>query len=159
MTHHPRRTDEPGPRRLALLTAYAERRYALVSKARHAAALGLDRPDSTPHATIVAARAATALNARDRAERLKGGAGDTYPMSSMQRLATYRNQNYFRGQDTSSRGGPLTIAQARQLRRKAKRAELVEIVSKGLASTAELRTYPITEAERGAWLERAGGHA
>lgn len=136
--------------------AYAQRRGELVAKARQATAAGLDKPDNTPHATILAARAATALNARDKAERLKGGAGDTHRFSSIQRLAVYRSQNYFRGQDTSSRGGPLTIAQARQLRRKATRAELVEIVSKGLASTTELRTYPITEAERGEWLERAG---
>jgi hypothetical protein len=156
MTHHPRRADTPGPRRLQRLQEYRERLFVLRSRVLEATAAGRDRPDSTPHATILAARAATATSARDKAERLKGGDGDTYKLSPIARLANYRRQNYWRDRDALSRGGPITIAQARQVRRNATRAELVEIVSRGVASTAELRTYPITEAERGAWLERVG---
>jgi hypothetical protein len=148
MTHHRNRSGTVGPRRAMLQAKYRRRRQIMA-----------EAPEGFVQvpAIILAARSATRQSAIDKAKRRAGGSGTAPKMTAERRVHVYRLQNYYRGQDASgSRGGPLTVAQARSIRRNATRAELVTLVAKGLATTQELRTYPITEDEKSAWLAAAG---
>lgn len=69
MTHHKNRNPVPGPRRLQRRAETGRRMDAI----RRAADKGI----VTLPAIIVQVRAQTELNARDRAERMKGGPGGT----------------------------------------------------------------------------------
>lgn len=94
---------------------YVARCAELVDRARAATITG--EPYEGPlNPTVAAVRAQTELNARDRAARRLGGPG-VEPLTYEARRARYARQNYWRGQDHTSGGGPLTIAQKRQLRR------------------------------------------
>lgn len=99
MTHHPRRSTTPGPRRREL----AERlriRNAMLATGR------------TANPTVELARLGTRINARDKAERLKGSSRVAEPLTYEQRAERYDRQNLRDG-----RGTRRTIRQQRQLRR------------------------------------------
>lgn len=88
-------TMEIGPRTLERREAYRLRK-ALLDSGR------------TSNLTVLAVRRQTELNERDKAERLKGGPGNTRPLTKEERTARYRAQT----------GRPITERQARQIVRK-----------------------------------------
>lgn len=94
MTHHKNRSTVPGPRRLQRRAETGRRMDAI----RRAA----DKDIVTVPAIIVQVRAQTELNARDKAERMRGGPGGT-PSTYDQARARY--------------GPRLTARQRRALRR------------------------------------------
>lgn len=102
MTHHKNRSAVPGPRRLQRRAETGRRMDAI----RRAA----DKDIVTVPAIIVQVRAQTELDARDKAERMRGGPGDRAPFTTAERLERYGR--------THPRG--LTTAQARQVRRKSR---------------------------------------
>src|SRR3954470_17270914 len=111
MTHHPRKSRF-GPRTLQRLVEYTRRKRMLDDAAR--------RDIITIPTIVVQVRAQTELNRRDRAARTAGGPGDRMKSTALERLHTYRTQNYYRGQDHNFRT-PITVAQARSIRRRATR--------------------------------------
>lgn len=128
----------PGPRTLQRLSEYGRRKQAL-DRAERADIVLVPK-------MIVQVRAAAELNRRDRAERERGlgpkGTSDTQEWNPQRRLGAYRLQNGL---------APLTVAQARNLRRRATRTELLELMGRALAGELELRTYRPTPAEIDAW--------
>jgi hypothetical protein len=142
MTHQSHKSAQLGPRTLQRRSEYGRRKRVLDDAAR--------RDIITVPAIVVQVRAQTELNRRDRAARTAGGPGDRMKSTALERLHTYRTQNYYRGQDHNFRT-PITVAQARSIRRRATRTELLGLMGRGLARPAELRTYAPTEAEIGAW--------
>jgi hypothetical protein len=142
MTHHPRKATQVGPRTRERLEAYRLRLAVLRQRVVDAVQAGYPKPDTSPMNNMIhIVRSQTRQAEQDRARRAFLLPG-SHALTPTNRLETYRAQNFRAGSRT------LTVAQARQIRRKAKRAELVELVGRGQATTAELRTWPITEFER-----------
>jgi hypothetical protein len=104
-----------GPRTRQRRAEYVARCALLLERAR-AATISGEAYEGPLNPTVAAVRAQTELNERDRASRRFGGPG-VEPLTYEQRRARYARQNYWRGQDHTSSGGPLTIVQKRQLRR------------------------------------------
>jgi hypothetical protein len=121
MTHQPQKARPIGPRTLQRLVEYTRRKRMLDDAER--------RGIVTIPAIIVQVRAQTELNRRDRAERTRGGPGTARAWNPERRLGAYRLQNGL---------APLTVAQARNLRRRATRSELLELMGHDLVTPAEL---------------------